>query len=123
MLYFSCSTGTDEHKMKKYNLSEIMKNAWAMFRKGGVSFSDCLRKAWAMAKGLVKKQFDGSANLDGFQFNLWEKYGKRRIYVNNYSGRNKSNQGGYIDLDRGNAVHAVGCVKSAAERFLATYAI
>ena len=76
-----------------------------------------------MAKGLVKKQFSGSENLDGFQFNLWEKYGKRRIYVNNYSGRNKNNRGGYIDLDCGNSIHAVGCVKSAAERFLATYAI
>lgn len=109
--------------MKKYNLSEIMKNAWTMFRKGGSDFSACLRKAWAMAKGLVKKQFNGSANLDGFEFSLWEKYGKRRIYVNNYSGHNNSNRGGYIDLDHNNSIHAAGCVKSAAERFLAMYAI
>lgn len=123
MLYFSYSKGTEENEMKKYNLSEIMKNAWAMFRKGGILFADCLRKAWAIAKQPAKKQFDGNANIDGFEFNLWEKYGKRRIYINNYSGRNKSNQGGYIDLDRNNYIHAVGCVKGAAVRFLMTYAI
>ena len=109
--------------MKKYNLSEIMKNAWAMFRKGGKLFSECLRKAWAIAKGLAKNQFTGFANLDGFEFNLWEKYGKRRIYINNYSGRNKNNRGGFIDLDCRNSIHASGCVKFAAERFLATYEI
>ena len=121
MLYFSYNKERRKKKMKKYNLSEIMKNAWAMFRKGGRLFADCLRKAWAIAKQPAKKQFDGNANIDGFEFNLWEKYGKRRIYINNYSGRNKSNQGGYIDLDCGNSVHAVGCVKSAAERFILTY--
>ena len=56
--------------MKKYNLSKIMKNAWAMFRKGGKLFSECLRKAWAIAKGLAKKQFTGFANLDGFEVSL-----------------------------------------------------
>lgn len=109
--------------MKKYNLSVIMKNAWAMFRKGINTFADCLRKAWAIAKKPAKKQFNGSENINGFEFNLWEKYGKRRIYINNYTGRNKNNQSGYIDLDRGNAVHAVGCVKYAAEDFLRNYAI
>lgn len=107
--------------MKKYNLSEIMKNAWAMFRKGGRIFADCLRQAWAIAKKPAKKHFDGNANINGFEFNLWEKYGKRRIYINNYSGRNKNNQGGYIDLDNGNDIHAVGCVKGAAISFMMAY--
>lgn len=41
--------------MKKYNLSEIMKHAWAL-RKQSLkyvsprSFADCLRSAWAAAK-------------------------------------------------------------------------
>ena len=64
--------------MKKYNLSEIMKNAWAMKKtNGNASFSDCLRKAWAKAKN-VKKIFDGSDSvmLNGFQFALWERKSK-----------------------------------------------
>ena len=109
--------------MKRYNLSKIMKNAWAMFRKGGHIFAECLRKAWAIAKQPAKKQFSGNANIDGFEFNIWEKYGKRRIYINNYSGHNKNNRGGYIDLDHGNSIHATGCVNSAANNFLAAYEI
>lgn len=54
--------------MKKYNLSEIMKNAWAMYRKCNAglgnrrdgtkiirwSFSSCLKMVWAEAKEAVK---------------------------------------------------------------------
>lgn len=34
----------------KYNLSEIMQKAWAIFRKGTKSFAVALRIAWANAK-------------------------------------------------------------------------
>ena len=34
----------------KYNLSRIMSQAWQLFRKLGLSFSECLRRAWASAK-------------------------------------------------------------------------
>ena len=34
----------------KYNLSKIMGQAWQLFRKLGLSFSECLRRAWAAAK-------------------------------------------------------------------------
>ena len=34
----------------KYNLSEIMRNAWNLFRKLGISFAECLHRAWAAAK-------------------------------------------------------------------------
>lgn len=71
----------------------------------------------------MKKQFDRYENIDGFEFCLWEKYGKRRIYINNNTGRNQRNGGGYIDLDHDNAVYASGCVKLAAERFLEAYEI
>jgi hypothetical protein len=112
--------------MKKYNLSNIMKKAWWFFRnsKSVSTFSDALRKAWAIAKQSIqtaKKAFTGSANVNGYEFNLWEKYGKRRIYINNYSGSNRSNNGGYIDLDHENAIHAVGSVKFAALEFLKAY--
>lgn len=34
----------------KYNLSKIMAQAWELFRKLGIDFSECLRRAWASAK-------------------------------------------------------------------------
>ena len=34
----------------KYNLSEIMKRAWKLFRKLGLSFAECLHRAWITAK-------------------------------------------------------------------------
>ena len=45
--------------MKKYNLSNIMKDAWGLYRisqkwVSALSFSDCLRRAWSKAKEAVK---------------------------------------------------------------------
>ena len=34
----------------KYNLSKIMKAAWNLFRKGSLSFSEALHRAWLSAK-------------------------------------------------------------------------
>ena len=34
----------------KYNLSKIMSQAWELFHKLGIDFSECLRRAWAAAK-------------------------------------------------------------------------
>ena len=34
----------------KYNLSEIMTRAWAIFRKLGVTFAEALHRAWNVAK-------------------------------------------------------------------------
>lgn len=34
----------------KYNLSNIMRKAWELFRKLGEDFAECLRRAWAAAK-------------------------------------------------------------------------
>lgn len=50
-----------------YNKSEIMKSAWTLYRKGEKTFAECLHKAWVVAKMAIIG-------------NLWEKYGKRRIY-------------------------------------------
>lgn len=44
--------------MKKYNLSQIMKNAWRMVKTAGMTISAALRKAWAMAKGEIKMTKD-----------------------------------------------------------------
>lgn len=40
--------------MKKYNLSEIMKNAWTIRRKLVITMSVALKKAWAIAKEAKK---------------------------------------------------------------------
>lgn len=52
------------------NLSTIMKTAWQFFKQTGISFSECLKKAWAnfklkkeMQKGIVRfyfKKVDGT---------------------------------------------------------------
>lgn len=41
--------------MKKYNLSQIMQDAWSLYRTSkkwvsSLTFGDCLRRAWAKAK-------------------------------------------------------------------------
>lgn len=114
--------------MKKYNLSNIMKKAWEIFRNSDMSFADALRRSWGIAKGLIsekpaKKPFTGRLNYYGFDFKLWENYGKHRIYITNNSGSNKRNSGGFIDLDNGNAIRATGCVKGAAMQFMMEYDI
>ena len=38
--------------MKKYNLSNIMRQAWSLFRKYNISFSEALHRAWLCAKAL-----------------------------------------------------------------------
>lgn len=108
--------------MTNYNKSEIMKSAWAIRRVTNVSMSKALKAAWAEAKKPAKLVFENYAELGGFEFKLWEKHGLRRVYINNYSGRNKSNAGGYINLDNMDIV-ASGCVNSAAHRFLDIYEI
>lgn len=34
----------------KYNLSEIMRKAWILYRKGVAAFAECLHRAWNSAK-------------------------------------------------------------------------
>ena len=36
--------------MKKFNLSKIMHKAWAIFRKGKITFGEALHRAWQAAK-------------------------------------------------------------------------
>lgn len=36
--------------MKKYDLAAIMRRAWAIFRKAGISFAEALHRAWSSAK-------------------------------------------------------------------------
>lgn len=45
--------------MRKFNKSEIMKNAWRKFRAAMGTFSKCLKAAWAEAKGVVSVKLSG----------------------------------------------------------------
>lgn len=44
-------------KMKKYNLSAIMKRAWELVKKANLSISEGLKKAWKEAKEALKSVF------------------------------------------------------------------
>lgn len=85
--------------MKKYNLSKIMKRAWELVKKAGMTISSGLKKAWEEAK-TTKEKFQRSAKIlkPGYDetccsdsaylyFSLWQKYGKSRIYINDYKRR------------------------------------
>ena len=41
--------------MKKYNLSNIMKRAWEMVKRAGMTISEGLRKAWKEAKRMKQQ--------------------------------------------------------------------
>ena len=40
----------------KFNLSQIMKKAWELFRKGKITFSEALHRAWLSAKAVTINQ-------------------------------------------------------------------
>ena len=116
----------------KYNKSEIMKEAWRLFRSCTpgfrAAFGRYLAMAWARAKRAAEKAlrmanrqpFTGFATID-FQmrkvdFRLWANYGKRRVYCSLGHGRS------YIDLATGE-IMASGSAKEACERFLEMFSI
>lgn len=122
--------------MKKYNLSKIMKRAWELVKKVGMTISSGLKKAWEEAKAAMQKiKFEahakvakiecGEANDSGcdssyLYFNLWQKGNYRRIYINDYKRRTV----GYIDLNNGNELvteFSRGPVVDTAAWFLENY--
>ena len=127
--------------MKKYNLSTIMKRAWELVKKEGMRISSGLKKAWKEAKAISEKiAFAGRAKVAAiengtinpnvgtdrddesnyFTFSLWEKYGKKRIYINDYKRRSV----GYIDCDGNNKLvsdYSKGTVVETANWFRSAY--
>lgn len=63
--------------MKKYNLSNIMKNAWAIRRMTGCDMSEALRKSWTNAK----TPKDIMSKLLAAGGKRWSKNEKDRIYL------------------------------------------
>lgn len=127
--------------MKKYDLSKIMKRAWELVKKAGMTISSGLKKAWKEAKKIMEKiKFEGKAKVakinngelatqigteydsdsNYFTFNLWERGNMRRIYINDYKRRSV----GYIDLNNSNALvteFAKGEVIETANWFMKNY--
>lgn len=99
--------------MKKYNMHEIMVNAWNIRRTNNVSMSTALRSAWAIAKA-VNKAEEVAANIDwntNVRVNDWVKYGKSRTYIEvavytNAWNRKHTEKIGYVDNMTGEFVPA-----------------
>lgn len=68
--------------MKKYDLSIIMKNAWAIRRMTGCAMSEALHKSWANAKAPK----DIVSNLIAAGGRRWTKAGHDRIYLSRAIG-------------------------------------
>lgn len=105
--------------MKKYNLSKIMKRAWELVKKLGMTISSGLKKAWEEAKEMKKNLVEElKANLESMSYSdyhinlgadrqvqskVWEKSGQKREYLTiacfTGNGRYKgSYKCGYVDL-------------------------
>lgn len=99
--------------MKKYNMHEIMTNAWNIRRANNVSMSIALRAAWALAKA-VNTAEDVAAGIDWntkVRVNDWNKAGKSRTYVEvavyaNAWSRKRTEKIGYVDNMTGEFVAA-----------------
>ena len=119
--------------MKKYNLSKIMKRAWELVKKAGMTISSGLKKAWEEAKS-TKKSFTGYAKMvvvgrenyaddDDCKYvsaKIWEKADMRRIYFNDYKRRTV----GYIDCLTKKIVNKDGFAKDfiqTMEKFASEY--
>lgn len=84
--------------MKKYNLSNIMKNAWAIRRMTGCTMSTALRNAWTNAK--APKDIVSILLTAGGR--RWTKNGKDRIYLSRAIGTD-------LDMTTDDAPCAFGC--------------
>lgn len=98
-------------------MMNIMKRAWEIAREASAKFggkaseyiSEALKMAWAESKD-TRIQFGRYARLvdvqDGWRlsFSRWEKYGKKRIYINEIKGADNQKEfstGYYIDIETG----------------------
>lgn len=99
--------------MKKYNMRNIMTNAWRIRRENNVSMSTALRAAWSLAKAVnaAESVATGISWNTKVRVNDWAKYGKSRIYVEvavytNAWNRKRTEKIGYVDNMTGEFVAA-----------------
>ncbi len=113
--------------MKKYDLSKIMKRAWELVKKMSLSISEGLKKAWKEAKN-IKEKFDRVAKIqktgilynnecDFLTFKLWEKHGKKRVYINDYKGRTI----GFLERDSHKVYDTMGNALSVIENAISEF--
>lgn len=88
--------------MKKYNLSKIMKRAWELVKKAGMTISSGLKKAWKEAKSMKEQLIERlnaivdekNSHDNGYHYeavvNEWENYGKSRTYFSIIETRDHS---------------------------------
>lgn len=84
----------------KYNKSEIMKSAWALYRKfqkyvGQLSFGECLRRAWAEAKRNARV-FSGYVSINAVDGNITVDVLFGRVYGKTYGWRKTLKEWGAI---------------------------
>lgn len=99
--------------MKKYNMRNIMTNAWRIRRENNVSMSTALRAAWSLAKAVnaAESVATGISWNTKVRVNDWAKYGKSRTYVEvavytNAWNRKRTEKIGYVDNMTGEFVAA-----------------
>ena len=71
----------------KYNLSQIMKRAWELFRKLEISFSEALHRSWASCKArpendarIAKAAADAGITEEFHTWSDWKKAGFEVIH-------------------------------------------
>lgn len=86
----------------KYNKKEVMKKAWEIFRKTTITFSEALKMAWKLVKGIAELKARDYEEDGIVTVKLWFNYGKARAYVTrNWVSKFQNNKGYYIDLITG----------------------
>lgn len=115
--------------MKKYDLSGIMKRAWALVRKLGWTISQGLKRAWKEAKTVnveaaelsleenviakLQHRIDIAPDVYNYeiQTNLWENYGRSRTYFKVVETRKNTRHYGVRDygyIDNQKNVYVAG---------------
>lgn len=99
--------------MKKYNLSNIMKNAWTIRRSANVDMSTALKAAWSLEKAMISAEDAGKDSQWKYNVKVssWSKYGKNRTYVETRTYTNAWNYKrsvfkGYVDNMTGEFIAA-----------------
>lgn len=86
----------------KYNKSKIMKTAWNILKKAGVSFSDALKMAWKLAKAVMTMKKEDYVENGTVEVRFWFNYGKARAYINrSWVSKYQNQKGYYVDLETG----------------------
>lgn len=63
-----------------YNLSNIMKKAWNLFKAGYGTFAKCLKQAWVDAKAFVKALKDSLVTEEVHTWYGWKELGYEVIH-------------------------------------------